>query len=203
MKAEINRVFRHEFAFNQWFLMLLHYSLVENSKRTYHSFGEVGVATLGMAAEVLGCDVEESEYKRLVGLILERPPHAEVSESLQKLKDAGYRLAVLTNSAEKALVRQMEFAGLTHFFEALISVDEFRRYKPDPSTYQGAATLLQLPEDEIMMVAAHGWDVAGASQAGMKSAFLARPGQAVYSLSTPPDMIETDLLALTQKLVLL
>ena len=201
MKVEINRVFNHEFAFNQWFLMLLHYSLVENSKGTYHPFGEIGVATLRMAAEVLGCKVQEPEFKRLVRLILERPPHADVPDSLRKLREAGYRLAALTNSAEEALMQQMEFAGLTHYFEALISVDEFKKYKPDPITYLGAAARLQLPVSDIMMVAAHGWDVAGASEAGMKTAFLERPGQALYPLGQTPDWVEPNLGILTRKLL--
>lgn len=203
MKAEINRALGHEYAFNQWFLMLLHYSLVENSKGTYRPFGEVGVATLRMAAKVLGCQVVESDYKRLVGLILARPPHQDVVSSLEKLKEAGYRLAALTNSAHDALIQQMKFAGLTHFFEALISVDEFRKYKPDPTTYLGAASHLQLQKEEIMMVAAHGWDVAGASEVGMQSAFLARPGQTIYPLAKSPDMVEANLWTLTQRLVLL
>ena len=38
-----------------------------------------------------------------------------------------------------------------------------------------------------LLVAAHGWDVAGAAWAGMKTAFVARPGQQTYPLGPEPD----------------
>ena len=43
------------------------------------------------------------------------------------------------------------------------------------------------------MVAAHGWDVAGAKQAGMQTAFIARPVKALYPLAKQPDYIVKNL----------
>lgn len=37
------------------------------------------------------------------------------------------------------------------------------------------------------MVAAHGWDVAGAKAAGLQTAFIARPAKALYPLVQKPD----------------
>ena len=39
------------------------------------------------------------------------------------------------------------------------------------------------------MVAAHGWDVAGAKAAGMQTAFIARPGKQLYPLAPAPDYV--------------
>ncbi len=39
------------------------------------------------------------------------------------------------------------------------------------------------------MVAAHGWDVAGAKEAGLQTAFIARPGKALYPPATKPDYV--------------
>ncbi len=203
MKAEINASLGHEFAFNQWFAMLLHYSLVSNEANLYQPFGAVGKATLRMAAQTLGCEVSDEEVERLVKLILQRPPHPEVLESLTRLQGAGYRLATLTNSAEDALRKQMEFAELTSFFEALLSVDTVGKYKPHPDTYRMAARHLEVPLEEILMVAAHGWDVAGAQSAGMQTAFLSRPGQTLYPLAPKPHYLARDLAELTDQLVTL
>ena len=41
--------------------------------------------------------------------------------------------------------------------------------------------------------AAHGWDVAGAKEAGMQTAFIARPGKALYPLAKQPDYIVKNL----------
>ena len=50
------------------------------------------------------------------------------------------------------------------------------------------------------MVAAHGWDIAGAKAAGMQAAFIARPNKAIYPLAIEPDYIVKDLVELSQKL---
>lgn len=55
------------------------------------------------------------------------PPHDDVKEGLQLLKDAGFRLVTLTNSAPDTLQQQLK-NGLTHYFEANLSVDEFKLY---------------------------------------------------------------------------
>jgi 2-haloacid dehalogenase len=203
MKAEINQSLNHEFAFNQWFAMLLHYSLVSNEANLYQPFGVVGKATLRMAAQALGCEVPDEEIERLVKLILQRPPHPEVFESFMRLQKAGYRLATLTNSAEDALKKQMEFAELTPFFEALLSVGEVKKYKPHPDTYHMAARKLDVSPQDILMVAAHGWDIAGAQSAGTQTAFLARPGQSLYPLAPQPLFVAKDLAELTDQLTTL
>lgn len=203
MKAQINEAFTHEFAFNQWFATMLHYSLVGNEADLYHPFGVVGKATLRMTATVLDRPITDQEIERLVKLILSRPAHQDVPQSLQKLQKAGYRIAALTNSAPEAVKKQMDFAGLTPFFEALLSVDEVKKYKPHESTYRRAAQFLEVPLGNVMMIAAHGWDVAGAQQVGMKTAFLARPGQALYPLAPKPHFISRDLAELTDQLLTL
>jgi 2-haloacid dehalogenase len=201
MKAEINRSFGHDFAFNQWFAFLLHYSLVGNEANLYQPFGKVGKATLRMAAQVLDCAVDDQEIARLTALTLQRPPHPEVPESLTRLRKAGFRMAALTNSAGEAVRQQMEYAELTSFFEVLLSVDEVGKYKPHPDTYHMAARTLKVSLENILMIAAHGWDVAGAQQVGMQSAFLARPGQALYPLAPQPHYIAADLAELTDQLL--
>lgn len=51
------------------------------------------------------------------------------------------------------------------------------KYKPHPDVYRWAAGRAGADVSDCLLVAAHGWDVAGAAWAGMKAAFVARPGQ--------------------------
>jgi 2-haloacid dehalogenase len=52
----------------------------------------------------------------------------------------------------------------------------------------------------MMLVAAHGWDVAGAKWAGLQTAFVERPGQQLFPLGPAPDMHVADLSALVKAL---
>jgi 2-haloacid dehalogenase len=47
----------------------------------------------------------------------------------------------------------------------------------------------------------HGWDLAGASHAGLATCFIAREGQSLYTLSSTPDFEATDILAMAEQLV--
>ena len=116
------------------------------------------------------------------------PPHPDVVPALERLRDAGFRLVTLTNSSKSAVVDQMQNAGLARFFESLLSVEEVGLYKPHAHVYRWAARRVGVDVSECLFVAAHGWDVAGAAWAGMRTAFIARPGQQVFPLGPATDI---------------
>ncbi len=57
-----------------------------------------------------------------------------------------------------------------------------------------------MPLSEVRLVAAHGWDVAGALAAGCQAAFVARPGQELIPIGAQPDLVGTDLLEIAAAL---
>jgi 2-haloacid dehalogenase len=56
-----------------------------------------------------------------------------------------------------------------------MSGELFQHYKPDPEVYLGAAKLLNLAPEEVMMVAAHPSDLKAAARCGLKTAYVPRP----------------------------
>lgn len=62
------------------------------------------------------------------------------------------------------------------------------RFKPDRLVYEWAARQMGVELPDCMLVAAHGWDVAGAQWAGMRSAFVAREGQQKFPLAEAPEI---------------
>ena len=61
-------------------------------------------------------------------------------------------------------------------FSDLISVDRVGVFKPHPSVYRAAARALDLEPLQIMMVAAHSFDVMGARACGYRGAYGDRYG---------------------------
>jgi len=201
MKNKMNEVFGHEYAFKQWFSLMLQYSLVDNVTGQYHNFGEIGKAAFQMTEEILGKEVSASDMEKTLKMIRSLPAHPDVAPALQKLKDAGYRMVTLTNSTEKVVKEQMESAGLTQYFERLMSIDPMKKYKPALETYRQATNMLGVLPEEAMLIAAHGWDVTGALHAGLKAAFVDRPGQVQYPLAPEVGITSQTLAGIAERLI--
>ncbi|QJD94995.1 haloacid dehalogenase type II [Mucilaginibacter robiniae] len=200
VKVAITKALKSPFAFKQWFSWLLHYSLVDTVTQSYHTFSEIGQATLKMTAASLNTSIDEEEITHIVQLMQQLEPYPEVVKALDILQQAGYRMATLTNSTAEALQKQLAFAEIASYFERNLSIDGLNVYKPHPETYQAALKELNTAPADSMLIAAHGWDVAGALHAGLQAAFVEREGQALYPLSPPPHLIGKDLLTIAQDL---
>src|ERR1700736_4544726 len=83
-----------------------------------------------------------------------------------------YIISPLSNGNVALLTNMAKFAGLP--WDLVMSAELFEHYKPDPETYLGAAKLLCLPPQQVMMVAAHNNDLKAAQKLGLKTAFVAR-----------------------------
>ena len=171
-----------------WFTTLLQYSLVGTVADQYLDFAEVGAACLRMVAKNHGIDLSQDAAESAVAPMRSLPPHPDVIPALTELRDAGFRLVTLTNSSKAAVADQIKHAGLSEFFEALLSVEDVGKYKPHADVYLWAAGKAGADVSECLLVAAHGWDVAGAKWAGMRTAFVARPGQQAFPLGPAIDI---------------
>jgi len=202
LKLAVNAAFGNKAAFNQWFGLLLQHSLVATVTDSYFAFATIADAALDMTAQMLQeRPLTHAEKQALTARLVQLPPHPDVPEGLRQLRAAGYRLAAFTNSTAAVLAEQLRYAGLTEYFNQQLSVDVVRRYKPHPDTYRYAIEEAGVAPAEALLVAAHGWDVAGALAAGLGAAFLARPGQTLYPLAPLPTYQAPTLTALAEQLV--
>jgi 2-haloacid dehalogenase len=176
-----------------WFLQLLQSALVATVTGAYSDFGQVGEAALEMVAERQGVQLTDEDRDLILGGMRELPPHPEVAESLKRLRDAGLRLATLTNSTQQVAEAQMDSSGLRGYFEQILSADMVRRLKPAPEPYRMAAESLEVEVQSVRLIAAHAWDVAGSLRAGCAAAFVARPGMVLDPLVERPDVVGSDL----------
>jgi 2-haloacid dehalogenase len=185
------RVFGDASVRRLWFNQMLQSAFVATMTDAYVTFGESAAAALRMTEERQGAEVSEDDRQEILSGLRNLPPHPEVPESLDRLLEAGFRLATLTNSTQEVAEAQIENAGLTDRFEQILSADTAKRLKPAPAPYRMAARALEIPERGMRLVAAHAWDVAGALRAGCAAAFVAR--QPFDPLVERPDVVGADL----------
>jgi 2-haloacid dehalogenase len=192
LAPQFERVFGDAAALREWFGQMLQSALAITVAQSYTDFGGVAKAALQMTAERRGVNLSGEETGRLLGGIRSLPPHPDSVAGLKRLRDAGFRLAALTNSAPKVLEAQVSAAGLAEYFDRLLSVDAVKQFKPAPSAYHSAAARLGVAVDQVRLVAAHSWDVGGALRAGCAAAFVARPGMVLDPLFDRPDIVGRD-----------
>jgi len=99
-------------------------------------------------------------------------PWPDSVRGLRKLKQH-FTISTLSNGNFSLLNNMAKNAGLP--WDCIISAELFGHYKPDPETYLGAANLLGLTPNEVMLCAAHKDDLIAAKNCGLRTAFIKRP----------------------------
>ena len=99
-------------------------------------------------------------------------PWPDTVEGLTRLRRR-YVLASLSNGNVALLVNMAKNAGIP--WDAVLSAELARHYKPDPEAYLTAADLLGLETEQVMMVAAHKGDLRAAAALGFRTGYVPRP----------------------------
>lgn len=193
LAPHFERVFGSGEVLHEWFGQVLQSALLSVVIGPYSDFGKVGRAALSMVAARHAVNLDDADREAIVGGMRTLPPHPDVAPGLERLKAAGFRLATLTNSPTAVAEAQIANAGLTPFFERIISVDAAGSLKPAAKVYEHAARTLDVPLGGIRLVACHAWDVAGAMRAGCRAAFVARPRMVPDPLWDTPDIVGRDI----------
>lgn len=195
------RFFDNAAAREEWFAQTLQLAMAAVLTNAYEDFGVQTDTGLEMTARHYKVSMLGEEKNLILGALRKLRPYPEVSQNLQRLRDAGLRLAILTNSTEQAAEAQLAYAGLREHFEQVISADEIHCFKPAPEVYHLAAKRLNVEPGQMRLVAAYDWDVTGALRAGCAAAFVARPGQVMNPFGPQPDVKGADLGEVVEKIL--
>lgn len=201
LDPHFERIFGDASMRQTWFGQFLALWLTELVTGSYTDFGTVGGSALEVLAERQGVDLSDEDKQQILGGMQELPPHPEVEENLARLRDAGVRLATLTNSTQQISDAQIDNSGLRGYFEQVLSADNVKSLKPAPEPYRMAAESLGVEIGQIRLVAAHAWDVTGAMRAGCAAAFVARPGMVLNPLAQRPDVVGADLREVADQII--
>ncbi|GJJ12177.1 hypothetical protein Clacol_006418 [Clathrus columnatus] len=113
-----------------------------------------------------------SDRRHLVLAWHRLPPWHDSVPALNALKQRAI-IATLSNGNTRLLIDMAKNANLP--WDAVFSSQLFDSYKPNPKVYQGAVNLLDLPTENVALVAAHIYDCAAAKAAGLQAIYVRRP----------------------------
>jgi len=167
----------------------------------YRPFPEIAALAIRAAALEQGVGLSSGRAASLADGLASLPAFPDAAEALAALVDGGLRLAVLSNGTAEGLRRLVEGAELSACFERLLAADSVGRFKPAPEVYAMAPAALELPPEDVVLVSANDWDVAGAQQFGMGGLWLSRGRPVTDALGVEPTMVVPELVDLPAALL--
>jgi 2-haloacid dehalogenase len=170
-----------------WRAKQLEYTWQRSLMGRYAPFSQVTDEALRFACEFLKLRIGESESQALMNEYRNLAPYPEVAAALGRLR--GRKLAILTNGSPDMIEPLVKRRGMEEIFDAVLSVDPLKVYKPAPQVYQLAVDGLRTRKEEIGFVSSNCWDALGAKSFGFAVYWINRGDAPVDRLGFAPDHI--------------
>jgi len=170
----------------------LQYTWLRTLAGRHVDFWQVTGDALDFALDTLG--IENAPLRdQLMNLYLTLDTFPEVPNTLQRLKAAGLKTAILSNGSPAMLQAAIDHAGIGAFLDAVLSVEEVGLYKTHPDVYRLAVRRLGVEAAAISFQSSNAWDAYAASAFGMRVVWCNRYGQRRERLPGNPDREVTTL----------
>jgi 2-haloacid dehalogenase len=164
----------------------LQYTWLRTLQNRYVDFWQVTGDALDFTLDSLGLD-EPGRHARLMDLYLTLSAFPEVAQTLRRLREAGFRTAILSNGTPAMLATAVHGAGLEGLFDAVLSADAVGIYKTDPRVYEYALAQLGVEAAQVSFQSSNAWDAFAASAFGMRVIWCNRYGQRRERMPGSPD----------------
>jgi 2-haloacid dehalogenase len=165
-----------------WRAKQLEYTWLRTLMDRYAPFSTVTREALAYAAEALGLALTQERMCALLEEYNRLAVFPDVAATLERL--AGRKLAILSNGSPDMLEPLVAHAGLK--LDAVLSVDDVKRFKPAPQVYELAVSRLGIPRERIGFVSSNGWDAIGARAFGFVTFWINRSGAPLDRLGVQP-----------------
>lgn len=170
-----------------WRAKQLEYTWQRSLMRRYAPFSTVTREALAYACESLGLPLDEAKATILMGEYSNLATYRDVPEALASLKTGRRKLAILTNGSPDMIDNLVANRRMTESFDAVLSVDPLKMYKPAPEVYQLAVERLGVSAQKTGFVSSNCWDAIGAKSFGFRVWWINRAGAPVDRLGFVPD----------------
>jgi 2-haloacid dehalogenase len=176
-----------------WRTRQFEYTWLRTVTGRYEDFWRVTESALVFSAKTLKLDLDSPKRTRLMNAYLDLKTWPDVPQALRSLKEAGIRLAFLSNFTRRMLDAGIKNSGLDGLFDHVLSTDAVQQFKPAPRAYQMAADAFRLKPEAIAFAAFAGWDAAGATWFGFPTIWINPLNSPAEELSVTPEVTCKDL----------
>ncbi|MGH2571985.1 MAG: HAD family hydrolase [Actinomycetota bacterium] len=188
-------------ALELWFAQTLRDAFAWSHAGGYRPLKEFLEAALPRTLDSVGVEAGEETAAQVMEAFAELDPVDGAEEACSVLFDAGWRILALTMGSEESTRRLLSRAGLEDRFSLFLSCDRIGKTKPHPDVYEMARR--EAGPGALWLIAAHAWDVAGASRAGLRTCWVEHLEKRYLGAYPEPDVRASDLVDGVRRIVAL
>jgi len=179
----------------------LEYTFRRGLMRDYQNFAVCTRNALDYADAVFKTNISEEDKQALMQVYRVLPAYGDVPEALEKIRAAGFKMYGFSNGIGEAVTGLLEHAGISEFFDGVVSVDDVKTYKPSPDVYRHFVDSTGSDKTSAWLISSNPFDVQGAVSFGMQAAWLHRFKDVVFDpWGIEPTIVMEELLEIVERI---
>lgn len=164
------------FAFaSLWRNKQLEYSFRRSLMDAYEPFYTCTIDALDFCIETFKVNITQDQHFALIKKYQSLPVFKDVKPALRAIRERGNLHSwVLSNGTHQDIDKLFEVEAISHFFKDIVSVDEIRKFKPDPAVYQHFIERSGARAEDCYLISGNSFDIIGAGHFGMNTIWIKR-----------------------------
>ena len=157
---------------NYWRTTQLEYTWLRSLMKRHKDFWKITEDSLDKSMKVF--NIETSMKNELLDLYKVLSCYPEVKDTLNKLNEKNYKVAILSNGTHSLLNQLVSNNNLENIFDDIFSIEEVGIFKPDSKVYEIPIKKYKIQKEDIVFLSANTWDVSGAGNFGYNAIWVNR-----------------------------
>ena len=170
---------------NYWRTTQLEYTWLRSLMKRHKDFWRITEDSLDKSIKLY--NIDNSMRKELLNLYKVLSLFPEVKETLKKIKEKKYKLAILSNGTPSLLNELVKSNNLENIFDDIFSIEEVGIFKPDSKVYDFPVNKYKIEKNEILFLSANTWDISGAGNYGYNPVWINRNNNIFDNLDYKPN----------------
>ena len=170
---------------NYWRTTQLEYTWLRSLMKRHKDFWQITKDSLHKSMNFY--NIDNAMRSELLNLYKVLSPFTEVRDTLKKLKQSNYKLAILSNGTPDLLNELVVSNGLKGIVDDIFSVEEVGIFKPDSNVYDLPINKYNIEKNEVLFLSANTWDVSGAGNYGYNTVWVNRNNNIFDKLDFEPN----------------
>ncbi len=176
---------------NYWRTTQLEYTWLRSLMNKHKDFWKITEDSLDKSMKKF--QIDQNMRSELLDLYKILSPYPETKNTLEKLKNKNYKIAILSNGTPSLLNELIEINNMKIFFDDIFSIEEVGIFKPSSKVYEIPIKKYKIDKREVAFLSSNTWDVCGGGNFGYNSIWVNRNKNIFDKLDYKPKHVIGDL----------